>query len=119
MRKIVLFITVMFITHLSYSQVFVQDVNINDLDIEYVQLVGVNTSMFGVKIKVFVDYGQEAKLMKADAIKNATGKTMKFNSMIHALNFMNDNGWKYTNYTETIVSSKLRYVYLLENKDKL
>ncbi len=119
MKKAVLIIAISFFTHLSFSQVFVQDVNINELDIEYVQLVGVNTSMFGVKIKVYVDYGQEAKLMKADAIKDATGKTIKFNSMIHALNFMNENGWKYTNYTETIVSSKLRYVYLLENKDKL
>ena len=119
MRKLVVVFTLLFLTQLTYSQVFVEDVNINDLDIEYVQLVGVNTSMFGVKIKVYVDYGQEAKLMKADAIKGASGNTMKFNSMIHALNFMNENGWKYTNYTETIVSNKLRYVYLLENKDKL
>ena len=119
MRKLVVVFTLLFLTQLTYSQVFVEDVNINDLDIEYVQLVGVNTSMFGVKIKVYVDYGQEAKLMKADAIKDASGNTIKFHSMIHALNFMNENGWKYTNYTETIVSSKLRYVYLLENKDKL
>lgn len=119
MKKIAIVALFMFLTQYTFSQVFVEDVNINELDIEYVQLVGVNTSMFGVKIKVFVDYGQEAKLMKADAIRDASGKTMKFNSMIHALNFMNENGWKYTNYTETIVSSKLRYVYLLENKEKL
>ena len=117
MRKIVLFLTIAFFTQTIFSQVFVEDQNINELDIKYVQLIGVNTSMFGVKIKVFVDYGQSAKFMKADGIKDVTGKVVKFNSMIHALNFMNQNGWSFVNYTEAIFSGKLRYVYLLGKKE--
>ncbi|MCV6629072.1 MAG: hypothetical protein OIF50_04345 [Flavobacteriaceae bacterium] len=102
--------------HLANAQVFVEDTNINDEDINYIQLVGVNTSMFGVKIRVFVDYGQPAKFLKADKIRNKEGDPMKFNSVTHALNFMYKNGWKFVNYTETIVSGKLRYVYLLEKQ---
>jgi hypothetical protein len=116
MKKLLLVLTIMFFTQLSFSQVFVEEQNINELDIKYIQLVGVNTSMFGVKIKVFVDYGQKAKFMKADGIKNSKGETKKFNSMMDALNFMNKNGWKFVNYTETIVGSKLRYLYLLEKE---
>jgi len=116
MKKLFLLCIVVFVTQLSYSQVFVEEQNINDLDIKYVQLIGVNTSMFGVKIKVFVDYGQKAKMMKADGIKDAKGETMKFNSMIDALNFMYKNGWKYINYTEAVFSGKIRYVYLLEKQ---
>ncbi len=117
MRKIVLFLAIVFSTQFVFSQVFVDDQNINELDIKYVQLIGVNTSMFGVKIKVFVDYGQKAKFMKADGIKDATGTVIKFNSMIAALNFMNNNGWSFVNYTEAMFSGKLRYVYLLEKRE--
>jgi hypothetical protein len=116
MKKLLFLVTIGLFTQISFSQVFVSDQNINDLDITYVQLVGVNTSMFGVKIKVFVDYGQKAKLMKADGIKDSEGKVKKFNSMMDALNFMDKNGWKYINYTEAIISGKLRYVYLLKRK---
>lgn len=117
MKKIIVLIAIAFFTQLSYSQVFVEDQNINELDIKYVQLIGVNTSMFGVKIKVFVDYGQKAKFMKADGIKDADGKVMKFNSMMDALNFMNLNDWSFVNYTEANFNGKLRYVYLLEKNE--
>lgn len=108
--------SIVLFTHASYSQVFVEEQNINELDIQYIELVGVNSSMFGVKIKIFVDYGAPVKFMKGAKIKNSSGKDMKFNTMMHALNFMYENNWKYVNYTETIVGSKLRYVYLLEKK---
>ena len=114
MKKVLITIVFGLIAQLTYSQVFVEDQNINDLNIEYVELVGVNTSMFGVKIKVYVDYGQEVKFLKADKIKDNNGKIMKFNTMIHALNFMKENGWEYVNYSESVIGSKLRYVYLLK-----
>jgi len=41
---------------------------------------------------------------------------MKFNSMVHALNFMRKNNWKYKNYTEAMFNGKIRYVYLLEKE---
>lgn len=116
MKKLLLVFAIAFCSKVS-SQVYVEDVNINDLDIKYVQLVGYNTSMFGQKMEVMVDYGQKAKFLKADGIKDASGNKMKFNSMIDALNFMNKNGWKFINYTEAQVGRKIRFLYLLEKKN--
>lgn len=117
MKKLLVAITIALFSTISYSQVYVEGTNINDLeDVNYIQLVGINTSMFGVKIQVFVDYGQKAKMMKSDQIKDAKGRKKKFNSMIGALNFMEKNGWKFVNYTEAMVGRKLRYVYLMEKK---
>ena len=114
MKKILIVIAFAFITQLTFSQVIVEDQNINELNIDYIELVGINTSLFGVKMKVYVDYGQPVKFLKADNIKDGNGKTIKFNTMMHALNFLKENGWEYVNYTESVIGSKLRYVYLLK-----
>ena len=116
-KNVFILLLLLFSISKSFSQVYVEDVNINELDIKYIQLVGVNTSMFGVKIKVYVDYGQKVKFMKSSKIKDAEGKIKKFNSMTDALNFMYKNGWKYVNYTEAVISGKIRYVYLLEKRE--
>lgn len=115
MKKAVLTIVFSLIVQFSFSQVIVGETDVNKLDINYVQLIGVNTSIFGKKIKVYIDYGQPAKFF-ADPIKNSEGKAMKFNSMVHALNFMRKNNWKYKNYTEAMFNGKIRYVYLLEKE---
>jgi hypothetical protein len=114
MKKILVLIVFALFAQSMSSQVFVENQNVNDLDIEYVQLIGINTSMFGVKIKIYVDYGQPAKFLKSESIKNTDGKAMKFNSMIDALNFMHKNGWSYVDYSEANFNGKIRYTYLLQ-----
>lgn len=99
------------------AQVFVKEQNINDLaDVKYIQLIGINTSMFGKKMEVLVDYGQKQKLLQSTSIRNSEGEVMKFNSMVAALNFMEANGWEFVDYKESLVKNKLRYVYLLKKK---
>ena len=74
------------------AQVMVDDVNVNEEDVTYIELVGQRA--FGwSKIKVTIDYGQEMKLFKQPLIKSADGTNVKFNSMLGALNFMDANGW--------------------------
>ncbi len=114
MKKVLLVLAVVFFSKVSHSQVFVGDVNINDLDVKYVQIIGYNTSLFGKKMEVVVDYGQK----KLREIKDEKGKTIKFNSMTHALNFMSENGWKYLNYMEVVSGRKVKALYLLERKAK-
>lgn len=116
MKKLILVISIALLSQFTYSQVIVNDENINDLDIDYIQLIGVNKSMFGVKIEIYVDYGQKAKFMKADNMKDDSGNAMKFNSMVDALNFMKKNGWEYVDYTESVINNKLKYVYLLKKQ---
>lgn len=80
------------------AQVIVEETNINDLDLKFVELVGRNKVGFG-KIKIIVDYGQELKVFKSQAIRSADGTKAAFNSMIDGLNFMEANGWEFvSNY---------------------
>jgi len=74
------------------AQVMVDDVNVNEMDVKYIELVGQRAFGWG-KIKVTIDYGQEMKLFKQPLIKSADGTNAKFNSMLGALNFMDANGW--------------------------
>ncbi len=80
------------------AQVIVEETNINELDVKFVELVGRNKVGFG-KIKIIVDYGQELKIFKSQAIRSADGTKAAFNSMIDGLNFMEANGWDFvSNY---------------------
>lgn len=115
MKKLILLISFAILSFsASFSQVIVDEVDINNLDLTYIKLTGVNTSVFGVKYKIYVDYGQKVKMFKAAKIKNSEGKNMKFNTMIDALNFMSKNGWKFVTYSETNVNGKIITAYLLE-----
>lgn len=79
------------------TQVIVNDVNINDMDIKYVELVG-RSKINPTKIKVILDYGQPFSF-KSQAIRGVQGNKAAFNSMIDALNFMEANGWEFvSNY---------------------
>ncbi len=103
---------------MSYSQVFVGDVNINELGIKYVQLIAARASKFGGDIKAYyVDYGQEIKLKDVDKIKDADSKFIEFKSPMAALNYMYSKGWRYVNLFGTEIGNKLCQVYLLEKKE--
>ena len=98
------------------AQVVVDGTNINDLDIKYVELVG-QAKLLSLSIKVFVDYGQEFS-WKQQTIKNTEGKNASFNSMVDALNFMDQNGWEYVNNYLINNNGELTYKFLLKKKDK-
>ena len=119
MRKL-LIIAVLFMmaAPMSFGQVTVEGVNINELDIDYCKLNGYNKSMFGMKIIISVDYGQKFNMFKTQRIVGPEGKDMVFNSMIGALNFMERNGWEYVNNYTISSGDKLIYHYLLKKKNR-
>ncbi len=49
------------------------------------------------KVNIDVDYGDERKFFKDYRLKDETGKLKKFNSIIDALNYMGQQGWKLVN----------------------
>jgi hypothetical protein len=118
MKKITLLIIVIMMSFVSYAQVFVNDVDINKLEgVKYVELLG--TSKFlSTKLVVSVDYGQEQKLFKSQRIKDDSGKTQDFNSIIDALNFMELNGWEFVNNYTVTVGQQNVYHYLLRKKSQ-
>ncbi len=110
MKRIVLAAIVALLSSVSYGQVIVEDVNVNELDIKYIELVG-RGKAFSLKMKIIVDYGQEFSF-KSQAIRSASGEKAAFNSMIDALNFMDANGWEFvSNYTvRTDTDVTVRYI---------
>ncbi|HAA14058.1 MAG TPA: hypothetical protein DCE41_21140 [Cytophagales bacterium] len=103
---------------LSFAQVSVEGVDINNLDIQYCELVGYKKSLVGSKIVVVVDYGQEFKLFQSQLIKGPDGNAVVFNTMVDALNFMEKNGWEYLNNYVITSGNSLIYRYLLQRKEE-
>lgn len=104
-------------SQMSFGQVKVEGVNINDLDIKYCELYGYNKGIFTNKIIITVSYGQKFRWWKTQRIVGPKGKDMIFNSMIDALNFMEKNGWEYVNNYVLSHGDNLVYHYLLKKKE--
>lgn len=111
MKKLVLALMLGLFSLAGNSQVIVNDVNINELDIVYVELVG-RAKLNPTKIKVIVDYGQPFSF-KSQAIRGAQGDKAAFNSMIDALNFMEANGWEFVSNYVVMSGTEVTTRYIL------
>lgn len=119
MRKINLLASAaLFFCISSYNaqHVLVNDTDINKLDIEYCELSISARLVNPTKVKVYVDYGQKWT-MKRQNIMNENKKVVSFNSNVHALNFMNQNGWNYVEQTVTQSGEQTIYKYLLKKSE--
>ena len=115
MKKLLFVMAFVFIGHQAFSQT-VNDVPIKDIDVAYVQIVGSST-LFSSKLNVQIDFGQETNIWTKGAetiIKDVNGKMMKFNSMIDALNFMNDNGYEFESAYAFAIGNQNVYHFLLK-----
>lgn len=117
MKKLFIYVITLFLfsSFSAFSQVTVDDVNINELDINYCEIVAKATG-FSMKYTVIVDYGQKFS-WKAQSIKGTDGNAIKFNSVIHALNFMDENGWGYVNNYAVSTKEGSEYHYLFKKKE--
>jgi hypothetical protein len=119
MKKIKLIFTLtafVFLANINVStaqRIFVNDVDINELDIEYVELSVTSKLLNPTKMKIYVDYGQKWSI-KRQNIMNPEKKVIPFNSTIHALNFMDKNGWVYVEQTAVTDDGSTTYKYLLK-----
>ena len=95
-----------------FSQsVYVNETDINKLDIKYCEL-RVGQPLNPTKVKIFVDYGQ-AFSIKRQNIMTPDKKVVKFNSPMHALNFMDRNGWSYVEQVAVQAGETTTYKYLM------
>jgi hypothetical protein len=95
-----------------FSQsVYVNETDINKLDIKYCEL-RVGQPLNPTKVKIFVDYGQ-AFSIKRQNIMTPDKKVVKFNSPMHALNFMDQNGWSYVEQVAVQTGETTTYKYLM------
>ena len=95
-----------------FSQsVYVNETDINKLDIKYCEL-RVGQPLNPTKVKIFVDYDQ-AFSIKRQNIMTTDKKVVKFNSPMHALNFMDRNGWSYVEQVAVQAGETTTYKYLM------
>lgn len=118
MKKTILMAAIALFSFGAQSQVTVNGTDINELDIQYVEMVGRSKVFSLTKIKIFIDYGQDFS-WKQQTIKTADGTNAAFNSIVDGLNFMEANGWEYVNnYYLKDDNGQLTYKYLLKKKSK-
>ena len=115
MKKLLFVLVLAFIGQQVFSQT-VNDVPIKDIDVAYVQIVGYSKLM-STKLNISIDFGQATNIWTKGAktvVKDENGKMMKFNSMIDALNFMNDNGYKFETAYAFAIGNQNVYHFLLK-----
>ena len=115
MKKLLFVLVLAFIGQQVFSQT-VNDVPIKDIDVAYVQIVGYSKLM-STKLNISIDFGQATNIWtkgKKTVVKDENGKMMKFNSMIDALNFMNDNGYEFETAYAFAIGNQNVYHFLLK-----
>jgi len=85
-------------TTAAFSQVVVDGVNINNLEqVSMVRMIA-QERFLSSRVTIFIDYGQSVQggsRQRMEVINPQDGKRMKFNSVMHAVNFLIANGWEY------------------------
>lgn len=66
------------------------------------------------KVNITIDFGQDMKWYQDNRLKDPeTGKSMTFNSMIDALNYMGKQGWAFEQAYAVTQGNQNVYHYLL------
>lgn len=80
------------------AQVVVDGVNINNLEqVTMVRMIAQGRFLSN-KVSIFIDYGQSVQggaRQRMEVVDPRTDKRIQFNSVMHAVNYMIDNGWVY------------------------
>ena len=116
MKRVILFMGLVFMFCLPvFSQVYVDDVNINELDITYCEIVA-KKKFLSEKVKIIVDYGQPRRELGSAKIKDKDGKVIAFMGVVGALNFMEKNGWEYMESLLLTHDDNIVYHFWLKKK---
>ena len=99
MKKIVFALALMLGTATAaHSQVVVDGVNINNLqEVQMVRMIA-QERFLSNKVTIFIDYGQSingGSRNRMEVIDPSNGDRIRFNSVMHAVNYLIANGWTY------------------------
>ena len=82
----------------AFSQVVVDGVNINNLEqVSMIRMIA-QERFLSNRVSIFIDYGQSLagnNRSRMEVINPQDGERMRFNSVMHAVNFLIANGWTY------------------------
>lgn len=111
------FAFLLFCSTFSFAQVFVSGVNINEID--SVKVCQVTVSSFrslASSNTVTLDYGQPEKRTLNKITNKTTGEKIKFNSLGHVLNFMENNGWVHYNSESLVIGNESEHFLYFRRK---
>jgi hypothetical protein len=78
-------------------------------------MVVATSNLLGTKVSISVDKGQEVKLFRnTGAVKDDEGKLKKFNTVVDALNYMNEDGWEFVDAYSVTVGQQNVYHYMMK-----
>lgn len=73
------------------------------------------SNLLGTKVTITVDHGQAVKLFKnTGAVRDDQGNMKKFNTVVDALNYMNEDGWLFVNAYVVTVGQQNVYHYMMK-----
>ena len=99
MKKLLFALALVFGTATAaYSQVVVDGVNINNLqEVQMIRMIA-QERFLSSKVTIFIDYGQSlagASRQRMEVNDPRSNDRIKFNSVMHAVNYLIANGWRY------------------------
>lgn len=116
-KTMLLLITFIILTSITFSQT-VNDVPIADIDAEYIRIVG-SGKIFSSKVNVQLEFGQHDKLFSDNTtVRDENDKPVEFNSMVDALNFMDENGYEFLTAYAITMGNRNVYHYLMRKTEK-
>lgn len=86
------------------------------VNFQYCEIVGTTANLLGTKVNISIDFGQERKWAADMRLKDEAGKSIKFNSMIDALNFMGTLGWEFVQAYAVTMGNTNVYHFLLKKE---
>lgn len=82
---------------------------------QYVEVIA-TPRLFSNKVTIGIDYGEERSIWKDNRLKEDDGKLKKFNTVIDALNYMGQDGWKLVNAFPVISSGNTQVYHYVFKK---
>lgn len=100
----------------AFAQVTIGSVPIEEIDTEYIEIVGQGKMLKMMEVTVYVDYGQISgmKDIREGHVKDATGKRKAFNGMMGAVNFFADYGYELDFAYPVSTGNGMVYHYILK-----
>ena len=103
----------------SYSQ-SIGSTPINELDANYIRIVGQQKLLKLFEINIYIDFGQVGSLRESKEAKvlDKNGKKMTFNGMMGAVNYLSEYGYELLFTYPLATPNGNIYHYIMKKKEK-
>ena len=96
MKRLSFFLILIFTMSVS-SKLLSQTINgkpLSEVDVTYIEVTSIYPSTIYTNISYYIDYGQKFKRISETLLRNEKGEVMKFNSSMHAINYICQFGYE-------------------------